>query len=148
MAIAIKSINDLKSRLTKPPLCDYVKDNLSDVRDSLYEAMKTIYSTDGNVILDKKCKITFLPVDTLQEYIMYEGLKDSMDKNNDLIITTEAKNRAVNIVNGAKRYLDAKMEINKNSNNDPSIIILEYDDGDVDICFGLMSYVRKFLGIK
>lgn len=148
MAVVIKSVNDLKTRLTKPPLCDYVMENLDDIKHRLDEAMTTLYSTDGNVILDRKCKITFIPVDTIQEYIIYEGLKDSMDKSYDLIMTEDAKNRADNIVNGAKRYLDVKMEINKSNNNNPSVIILEYDDDSIEIYFGLMSYVKKFLGIK
>lgn len=148
MAVMIKSVNDLKSKLTKPPICEYVKENLNDILNELDEAITTIYSTDGNVLLDRKCVIRFIPIDTIQEYIFYEGLKDSMDKSYPLIITDDAKNRADNIVSGAKRYLNIKMEINKVNNNNTSIIILEFQDGETDIYFGLMSYVKKFLNVK
>lgn len=148
MGVVIKSIDDLKSRLTKPPICNYVEENLEEINDNLWEVMEGIYSTDGNVILDRKCKITFLSLDVLQEYILYNELKTTINKNNDFIITDNARDRADNIVNGVKHYLDTKIGMKKVGNDEPCIIILEYDNGERDIRFGLIRYVKRFLGIN
>lgn len=146
--VIIKSIDDLKDKLTRPAICEYVQDNFDDIEDDLYDVMYFINTKDGSVLLDRNCKITFLSLDILQEYIIYNSLRRTMESSEDLIITDNAVNKVSNIVQGAEHYLNTKKNAQKGiKNNEPCIIILEFENGKRDIYYGLPRYVKNFVGI-
>lgn len=146
--VIIKSIDDLKDKLTKPAICEYVQNNFEDIEDDLYDVMYFIDTKDGSVLLDRNCKITFLSLDILQEYIIYKSLRKTMETNGDLIITDNAVNKVSNIVHGAEHYLNTKKSTQRGvKNNEPCIIILEFENGKRDIYYGLPRYVKNFVGI-
>ena len=110
--------------------------------------MYFINTKDGSVLLDRNCKITFLSLDILQEYIIYNSLRRTMESSEDLIITDNAVNKVSNIVQGAEHYLNTKKSAQKGiKNNEPCIIILEFENGKRDIYYGLPRYVKNFVGI-
>lgn len=147
-AVVIKSIDDLKDKLTKPAICEYVKNNIDNIEDDLYDVMHSIDTRDGSVLLDRNCKVIFLSLDIIQEYIIYKSLRKTMENNSDLIITDNAANKVSNIVQGAEHYLNAKKELQKGiKDNEPCIIIFEFENWKRDIYYGLPRYVKNFVGI-
>lgn len=152
MTVKIKSIDDLINKLSKPAICNHAERNFDMIECELFESMHSIMSSDGKVILDRNCKITFLPINILEEFAVYMSLNNVIEETDDFIITDPVSERTRTLVEGAKFYLQSKKdyvkELSKSKKDElPSLVILEFEDGKRDILFGTPRYVKVFLGI-